>query len=806
MKYALLIGLLIMISFSSGEIFSTQDSLLVNNALEKIDLTPQDLMFLKDWSDETYLKNDYIIKAINNPYFFIEYAKQINSINNKEDFNQLAFKFLNNNDGVEISYPQEISQFLEANIDLEDLIDLIYTYMTIKREHYQHIFYGLTEEEINTLKVFSDNLFTSETNINQETQIASLDFAQIIEKINWYIFYQPLVIRDKDYLTRDLTIISLFDFINNNTEKILWREESVIHETEFGEIIIGSIYDDQHLINNAIAVIDPAGNDSYTFLQNNQESFFLMDLSGNDYYHSETSLFSANFGFSYAYDLSGHDYYSAKDQAFSAKFGFQEFIDFEGDDHYKSNFFSLGASLFGSSLMIDEAGNDVYVTGQYGQGFASTWGFSLLLDKAGSDTYICGTSEFHAPLVPDDYRSMGQGMGFGMRPDFGGGIGILMDKSGNDRYLGGVYAQGVGYWYGLGILIDNNGNDFYNAVYYPQGSGIHLAGGLLYDGAGQDSYYSKHGPGQGAGHDFGVGIFIDGAGNDHYSIEGGNGLGITNSVGIFIDKAGNDRYENGLNSNYGYGKAARASGSIGLFIDGAGKDYYPHETMKDSLTWKQGLYGVGIDSSIYQTDSKPSNLVEQLPADIDSLASIKEIFKYASEWEVGNVVARVRRARQIMLNRQDEAVDYIIEHKINTRDTKEYRAIKEFFENSQASQNRLIDPLASDDSLAHKNAISLIASVEYQDLIPAIISFYDNNNYLTTCISALASFKNDEYIPLITRYQDSANEKIRFVVAGALKTIDSDLARKEILKMNKDDSFLVRTLVVEYLKKVESED
>lgn len=804
MKYAILIGLLVIISLSWGQMITSQDSLLINEALTKIDLSPQDLMFLKDWSDESYLKNDIITNSINNPYYFLEFAGEINEINNNSDFNKIAYHFLNNND-IDLAYPVTINESLTSNLGIEDLKDLIETYIQIKRVHFSHIFYDLSPEEINILKVFCNSAFTLNPNNDSETlDVSSQELETIVKKVNWYIFYQPVVIDNKDYLDQKLVIKSLFSFMQQNLENFLWQEESIIFSTELGEIIIGSIYDDNHIIDKAIAIIDPAGNDSYSFINNNQESFFLFDASGDDQYRSESSLFSANFGFSFAYDLSGNDVYSAQSESFSAKLGFQEFIDSEGNDYYNSQTFGLAASLLGSAIMIDETGNDVYVTGEYGQGFASTWGISLLLDKAGSDTYICGNSEFHAPLAPNDYRSMGQGMGFGMRPDFGGGIGILMDKAGNDRYLGGVYAQGVGYWYALGLLFDNGGNDFYNAVYYPQASGIHLAGGFLYDQAGEDSYYSKHGPGQGAGHDFGVGIFIDGEGNDHYSIEGGNGLGLTNSVGIFLDKTGNDRYENGTNSNYGYGKGARSSGSIGLFIDGAGNDFYPHETMNDSLNWVQGLYGSGLDSNFYQEENEISSEIEQLPADIDSLASIENIFIYASEWEVGNVVDRVRRARQILLNREDETTEYIIRNKINTRDTKEYRAIKEFFQNSSSAQNRLIDPIISDDSLAQKNAIALIASLKLEKFITPIINFYESDKFTLSCISAFSSFKNDDYIPYITKQISSPNEKIRFSVASALKTVDTDLARKEIEKMKDDKSFLVRTLVLEYLKKIKS--
>ncbi len=802
MKATSIILILFTVSLAWGQIFTHEDSLLVDQALAEIDLSKQDLMFLKDWSDETYLKNQVIIESINNPYFFLEYSSKLQTISSPEDFNKEAYKFLNNND-IELTYPKTLNHNLSNSIEIPDLIDLLESYIRIKKFHFDQMFTNLNQDEIAFLMRFSKSLFpqdNQEENDSQEIDISSIEFDNLIKKINWYIFYQPVIIEDKDYLAEKLSITSFYALIHNNIDKIMWQEENEIYPSDLGEIIIGSIYDDQHIIDKAIAIIDPAGNDSYTFIANNQSSFYLFDASGDDRYMSDTSLFSANYGFAYAYDLMGDDYYSANTQAASAIFGFNEFIDFAGNDTYLAKSFAWSAAAFASSLMIDTAGNDIYSTGQYGQAFASTWGFSLLLDIAGTDSYICGTSEFHAPLVPNDYRSMGQGMGFGMRPDFGGGIGTLMDKSGNDRYMGGVYAQGVGYWYGLGILIDEAGNDFYNAVYYPQGSGIHLAGGLLFDKEGQDSYYSKHGPGQGAGHDFGLGIFIDREGDDHYSIEGGNGLGLTNSVGIFLDRAGNDRYENATNNNYGYGKKARSSGSIGLFIDSSGKDYYPHEIMQDSLIWKEGLMGIGID--LKQSENEiDSPTIEQLPADIDSLAAIEVIFDYAAEWEVGNVVNRVRRAREILLTREDEAADYIIKNKINTRDTKEYRAIKEFFENSKESQAKLDQAFTSQDSLSHKNAISLVASLKMQEFLPLIIiEFYQDNKYITSCISALASFKDDKYIPLIKKYSDSPNEKLRFAVASALKTIDSQLAREELVFMKQDSSFLVRTLVKEYLE------
>ena len=87
---------------------------------------------------------------------------------------------------------------------------------------------------------------------------------------------------------------------------------------------------------------------------------------------------------------------------------------------------------------------------------------------------------------------------------------------GNDRYLGDIYNQGVGYWYAAGLLYDGGGNDHYEMTQYGQGSGIHLAVGGLIDVAGSDAYVMHSGLGQGGSHDYAASVFHDRAGNDRY--------------------------------------------------------------------------------------------------------------------------------------------------------------------------------------------------------------------------------------------------------------------------------------------------
>ena len=53
-----------------------------------------------------------------------------------------------------------------------------------------------------------------------------------------------------------------------------------------------------------------------------------------------------------------------------------------------------------------------------------------------------------------------------MRPFAGGGVGILCDLKGYDRYIADVYGQGASYWYSTGLLLDAEGDDIYRAYQY----------------------------------------------------------------------------------------------------------------------------------------------------------------------------------------------------------------------------------------------------------------------------------------------------------------------------------------------------
>ena len=102
-------------------------------------------------------------------------------------------------------------------------------------------------------------------------------------------------------------------------------------------------------------------------------------------------------------------------------------------------------------------------------------------------------------------------MGLGGRSSLGGGIGILRDDAGDDRYEAEMFAQGAAYFFGAGLLWDRGGEDRYSAIRYAQGCGVHQAAGILRDEAGNDRYALAVGVGQGMGLDQSVGLFARGA-------------------------------------------------------------------------------------------------------------------------------------------------------------------------------------------------------------------------------------------------------------------------------------------------------
>ena len=164
---------------------------------------------------------------------------------------------------------------------------------------------------------------------------------------------------------------------------------------------------------------------------------------------------------------------------------------------------------------LDLGGNDVYALPVAMTYPTETLPVSLHLDMGGSDAYQDSSALFSESTFlwffigsRDGHPTQGSAIG--------GGVAILYDNAGADRYEAPAFSQGYGQW-GLGMLVDTGGSDIYTAGRWSEGAAgrdFNLGVGLLLDTGGDDRYRAPLGQGFGTG-----GVLVDLGGVDVYSTD-----------------------------------------------------------------------------------------------------------------------------------------------------------------------------------------------------------------------------------------------------------------------------------------------
>lgn len=404
--------------------------------------------------------------------------------------------------------------------------------------------------------------------------------------------------------------------------------------TALGDIVVNGRGNDDYDARPTFIILDLGGDDTYRAgaanLSPDNSISILIDLAGDDRYETTVkdgpAFGGALLGYAMLVDAEGDDRYQGQNLTQgSGVFGVGSLIDLAGNDRYDAWTVAQGSGAFGLGVLQDLAGDDRYELYQQGQGYGYTRGCGVLIDSCGDDRYIANDSNivFPASQSKEHNTSLAQGTGFGKRADFSdghslaGGVGLLIDGEGHDRYSCGIFGQGCSYWYGVGILADLLGNDDYSGIWYVQGSGAHFGVAMLWDGAGNDHYRATMNMAQGAGHDFTVGWLVDEAGDDihdapNLSLGGGN----DNGFGYFWDRGGNDIFNVTAGTTLGRANITAPRGvglrdhmlCLGVFLHtGGGKTTYPKEKpfARPGTIWTQaGLNekqpipaekGVGLD-------------------------------------------------------------------------------------------------------------------------------------------------------------------------------------------------------------------
>lgn len=378
----------------------------------------------------------------------------------------------------------------------------------------------------------------------------------------------------------------------------------------------------------------------------NPVSLFI-DLGGDDVYESNSenhSMGAGVLGVGVLLDVAGNDRYYGKDFSQGAGlFGVGILGDLNGDDQYSAELAAQGCGYFGIGLCLDASGKDQYYLYGDGQGFGGVGGgVGVLADYSGDDKYtaepyskVFNRGDYHSNMVINGNGA--QGAGFGRRGDgtdghaWAGGLGAIIDISGNDHYLSGNWTLGCGYWFATGIAFDGAGDDIYESCYFTQGSGAHYCNGILIDEGGNDKHelYETAGAALGFGWDYTNAFLINIGGDDSYKAKMiSMGLAQIRSNGFLFDIGGDDTYALGQGTP-GLGEATYRDdyrkpskltpyytycNSLGCFIDIGGIDRYisysdstsaPHSRALDNQIWLApapsdssygaGNFGIGID-------------------------------------------------------------------------------------------------------------------------------------------------------------------------------------------------------------------
>jgi hypothetical protein len=209
---------------------------------------------------------------------------------------------------------------------------------------------------------------------------------------------------------------------------------------------------------------------------------------------------------------------------------------------------------------------------------------------------------------------------FGRRDDAGGtymsgGLGVLRDVDGHDRYTCGIFCQASGYWFGTGLLLEGGGDDHYDGEWYAQAGDAHFAVAVLLDERGDDTHNEtavRRNAAVGGGHDFSSAWLIDRDGNDVYRAPNLSlGTGHAGGFGALVDLGGIDDYAAASDLSFGNASietpgdpARRAAGSVGIFLDRGGLDAHARPTaapVANDATWTQAVHvgeselGAGLD-------------------------------------------------------------------------------------------------------------------------------------------------------------------------------------------------------------------
>jgi hypothetical protein len=478
---------------------------------------------------------------------------------------------------------------LKTGLNLEQHLDQLIGVLQQMRAKRQEAFATLSDEDRKYLEDNCDRLFDTFADAKdldpRVLEIAArVNMAKMLEagEMLW-------ALSDNAYLDDLQAALRKAWELSGKPKGIFINRDSPV-----GKIVVGGDGNTWYRDDAAI-LFDLGGRDFYT---NNaggsgrgaMPAAVLIDFAGDDAYESTFpwAQGAARMGHGVLIDRGGNDQYIGTQWAQGAAvLGTSMFLDETGNDTYRAEQYAQGVAAWGIAVQTDYDGDDVYESRLLSQAVALPGGAGWLIDGRGNDRYY--SKGKHATEYGDAgiFDSWSQSCGVGFRGYESGGVAVLYDGAGTDRYEAGNFSQGGGYYFGIGLFRDaGRENDVYIGSRYNQGFVAHEAIGYFEELGGNDFYTTRHAVAQGIAWDEAIVAFIDHDGDDVY--EGGLsfslGASAHNGFVLFLDLGGQNRFDFPTPGNAGPND----------YHDGKSLSLFVTEGKKNSI---RGDYGVTVGLS-----------------------------------------------------------------------------------------------------------------------------------------------------------------------------------------------------------------
>ncbi|MCO4773418.1 MAG: HEAT repeat domain-containing protein [Deltaproteobacteria bacterium] len=361
-----------------------------------------------------------------------------------------------------------------------------------------------------------------------------------------------------------------------------WPASPLIWRIELGEVWIGSPGANSGA-GDPVLLVDPGGDDHWrvrTGKSSAGEGLMpvrgWIDLGGDDVWRSGAlGPGGAAFGVSAGVDLAGDDVHEGGSLAAGAGlFGVGAWLDVAGRDRYDVGQGGEGFGVAGLGVLRDRRRDDIYRADRWAQGAALPGGIGVLHDLRGGDRYLLtddvreerdvAFEERPAALLPECHAGCGQGFAAGLDGLADGGTGLLVDDEGGDVYSAGEQAQGASRGRALGVARDGSGDDRWLVERYGQAAADAQGVAVLIDRSGVDEYLARSSA-QGWAEDRSVAWLVESRGQDTYSAES-KAQGATrgrSAVGAVLDLDG------GAFSRHAHAARGPRRPSLGVITGGA---------------------------------------------------------------------------------------------------------------------------------------------------------------------------------------------------------------------------------------------